>query len=262
MSMTELSVIHPEARIGANVEIGPFCSIGGKVEIGDGCRIGPHVTLFDYVKIGRNCEIFPGAVLGGVPQDLKFSGEETWVEIGDNNVIRECVTINRGTAASGKFTTRIGDDNLIMCYVHIAHDCRIGNHCILSGKTGLAGETDIDDWAILGGGVLVHQFTRIGSHSMIGGGCVVTKDIPPYTLVGRNPLSFEGINLVGLRRRGFHAEEIETIRGIYKQLYDAGLNVSDACASIEERFAPGVHRDTILEFIRRSSRGIVRQVKD
>ena len=262
MTAHPLSVIHPDAKIGKNVEIGPFTTIAANVEIGDGCKIGPNVTIFDYVRMGRDCQVFPGAVLGGLPQDLKFEGEESYVEIGDCNVIRECVTINRGTAASGKSVTRVGDHNLIMCYVHIAHDCRIGNHCILSGKTGLAGETDIDDWAILGGGVLAHQFTHIGTHAMIGGGCIVIKDVPPYSLVGRSPIAFEGVNLVGLRRRGFSNDEIEQIREIYKTIYDVGLNVSDACRSIEAAFPESPQRDAILSFIRNSSRGIVRRNRE
>ena len=256
--MNSMSFIHPEAKIGANVEIGPFCYIDKNVEIGDGCRIGPHATIFEHVRLGRDCQVWPGAVLGGVPQDLKFDGEESYVEIGDRNVIRECVTINRGTAASGKFTTRVGSDNLIMCYVHIAHDCCIGNHCIISGKAGLAGEVDIDDWAIIGGGALLHQFTHMGTHSMLGGGCVLTKDVPPYALAGRNPVAFEGVNLVGLRRRGFSHEQIEEIRRIYKIIYNDGLNVSDACRVVDQTIDQSELREVILSFVRGSSRGIIR----
>ncbi len=256
--MNSMSFIHPQAKIGTGVEIGPFCYIDKNVEIGNGCRIGPHVTIFEHVRMGRDCQVWPGAVLGGVPQDLKFAGEESYVEIGERNMIREFVTIHRGTAASGKLTTRVGDDNLIMCYVHIAHDCRIGNHCILSGKAGLAGEVDVDDWAIVGGGALLHQFTHLGSHAMLGGGCILTKDVPPYALAGRNPVSFEGVNLVGLRRRGFTHEQIEEIRRIYRIIYNDGLNVSDACRVVEQTIDSSELRETILSFVRGSSRGIIR----
>lgn len=252
------SYIHPDAKIGKDVEIGPFCYIAANVEIGDGCKIGPHATIYDYVKMGRNCSVFPGAVIGAIPQDLKFEGEETWVEIGDNTTIRECATINRGTAASGKYKTVVGSDCLIMSYVHIAHDCKVGNHCIFSSFTGLAGETDVDDWAILGGGALVHQFSHIGAHSMIGGGNTVTKDVPPYVLAGRNPVEYEGINLIGLRRRGFDNATIEEIKNIYRVIYAKGITVSEACAKVAETFPQSEHRDAILNFITASKRGIIK----
>ncbi|MCQ2137277.1 MAG: acyl-ACP--UDP-N-acetylglucosamine O-acyltransferase [Bacteroidales bacterium] len=251
------SYIHPDAKIGKDVEIGPFCYIAANVEIGDGCKIGPHATIYDYVKMGKGCSVFPGAVIGAIPQDLKFEGEETWVEIGDNTTIRECATINRGTAASGKYKTVVGSDCLIMSYVHIAHDCRVGNHCIFSSFTGLAGETDVDDWAILGGGALVHQFSHIGAHAMIGGGNTVTKDVPPYVLAGRNPVMFEGINLVGLRRRGFDAATIEEIKEMYRIIYGPGT-VAEACARIAGAFPQSEHRDNILNFITASKRGIIK----
>ena len=253
------SYIHPDAKIGKDVEIGPFCYIAANVEIGDGCKIGPHATIYDYVKMDRECQVFPGAVIGAVPQDLKFEGEETWVEIGARTTIRECATINRGTAASGKYKTVVGNDCLIMSYVHIAHDCRVGDHCIFSSFTGLAGETDVDDWAILGGGALVHQFTHIGAHAMIGGGNTVTKDVPPYVLAGRNPVVFEGINLVGLRRRGFSNEVISEIKDIYHLVYDGGMTVSLACEKVLEVFPQSDHRDAIISFIKASSRGIIKR---
>ena len=202
--------------------------------------------------------MFPGAVLGAVPQDLKFQGEETWVEIGDNTVIRECATVNRGTAASGKYLTKVGSDCLLMSYVHVAHDCRIGDHCIFSSFSGIAGEVDVDDWAIVGGGTMVHQFTRIGAHAMVGGASGVAKDIPPYVITGRNPAVFEGVNLIGLRRRGFSTEVINEIGSIYRLIYNSGLNVSDACRQVRELFPESVHRDRILRFIEASRRGIVR----
>lgn len=256
--MENSSFIHPNAKIGKNVEIGPFCYIAENVIIGDNCKIGPHATIYDYVRMGHDCNVFPGAVVGAIPQDLKFEGEETWVEIGNFTTIRECATINRGTAASGKFKTVIGDNCLIMSYVHIAHDCHIGNNCIFSSYTGLAGETDVDDWAICGGGALVHQFSHIGTHAMVGGASGVNKDVPPYAIVSRNPLVFEGVNIIGLRRRGFTNEQIEQIRDIYRVILESGLNVSDACAKVEAEFAQTNERDTILKFIKGSSRGIVK----
>ena len=250
--------VHPNAKIGRNVEIGPFSYISEKVEIGDDCWIGPNVTIFDYVRIGNGCRIFPGAVVGAIPQDLKYDGEESWVEVGNNTTIRECATINRGTAASGKYLTKVVDNCLIMSYVHIAHDCRVGNNCIFSSYAAIAGETDVDDWAILGGGALCHQFSKIGCHAMVGGASAVNKDIPPYTMVSRNPVAYEGINIVGLRRRGFSNQDIEEIRDIYRTIYGSDLNVSDACQKIEENFPDSDHKRIILDFIRNSKRGIVR----
>ncbi len=253
-----LATVSPNARLGEDVKVGPYVFIDDNVEIGDGSVIYPHSTIFPYVKMGKGAKVFPGAVVGAIPQDLKFDGEVTWVEIGDNVTIRECATINRGTAASGKGVTRIGSDTLLMSYVHVAHDCRVGNHCILVSYVGIAGETDVDDWAILGGSTVVHQFSHIGTHAMVGGGSRVTKDIPPYSLCGRDPICFAGINLVGLRRRGFDGEVIRNIRDIYDTLYYQGLNISDACAKVEAGFPQSGERDEILSFIRASKRGIVR----
>lgn len=253
-----LATVSPNARLGEDVKVGPYVFIDDNVEIGDGSVIYPHSTIFPYVKMGRGTKVFPGAVVGAIPQDLKFDGEVTWVEIGDNVTIRECATINRGTAASGKGVTSIGDDTLLMSYVHVAHDCRVGKHCILVSYVGIAGETDVDDWAILGGSTVVHQFTRIGTHAMVGGGSRVTKDIPPYSLCGRDPICFAGINLVGLRRRGFDSDVIRNIKDIYDTLYYQGFNISDACARVEAGFPQSPERDAILSFIRESKRGIVR----
>lgn len=250
--------IHPDAKIGKNVTIEPFAYIAANVEIGDGCWIGPHAVIFDHVKLGKECQVFPGAVVGAIPQDLKFEGEESFVEIGDRTVIRECATINRGTAASGKRLTKIGDDCLIMSYAHIAHDCRIGNRCIVVSHAGLAGETDLADWAIIGGGTMIHQFSRIGAHAMVGGASAVNKDIPPFILASRNPIKYEGVNIIGLRRRGFSNEAIEEIRECYRIIYESGHNVSEACAVIAERFPESENAKMILEFIAGSSRGIVR----
>lgn len=253
-----LATVHPGARLADSVEVGPYAYIDDNVEIGEGTRILPHATIFPYVKIGRDCNVFPGAVVGAIPQDLKFDGEVTYVEIGDRVNIRECATINRGTAASGKGVTKIGSDTLIMSYAHIAHDCRVGNHCILVSYVGIAGETDVDDWAIIGGGTKVHQFTKIGAHAMIGGGCTVNKDIPPYSLCGRIPLCFAGVNIVGLRRRGFDSDVIRNIKDIYDTLYYQGYNISDACDRVDIGFPDSVEKRTILDFIKSSKRGIVR----
>ena len=252
------ATVAPGAKLGENVEVGPYAVIYDNVEIGDGTVIYPHATIFEYVKMGRDCAVFPGAVVGAVPQDLKFEGEVTWVEIGDRVTIRECATINRGTAASGKRVTKVGNDTLIMSYVHVAHDCCVGNHCILVSYVGIAGETQVDDWAILGGSTVVHQFSHIGKHAMVGGGSKVNKDIPPYALCGREPVCFAGVNLVGLRRRGFDPDVIRNIRDIYDTLYFQGLNISDACAKIEAGFPDSPEKEEILNFIRNSKRGIVR----
>ncbi|MBQ3765277.1 MAG: acyl-ACP--UDP-N-acetylglucosamine O-acyltransferase [Bacteroidales bacterium] len=256
-----LATVHPSAILGDGVEIGPYVFIDANVEIGDGCKILPHATLFSYVKMGRDCTVFPGAVVGAVPQDLKFEGEESWVEIGDRVTIRECATINRGTKASGKMVTKVGSDTLIMSYVHIAHDCTVGDHCILVSHSAFAGETDIEDWAIVGGGTLAHQFSRIGTHAMIGAGFKIVKDIPPYVLAGREPVCFEGVNRVGLSRRGFTEDQINEIKDIYDTLYFKGMNVSDAMAYIEQNFAQTPERDTILRFIRNSKRGIIPKIR-
>ena len=253
-----LATVHPDAKLGDNVEVGPYAYIAANVEIGDGCKILPHATIFDYVKMGKNCTVFPGAVIGAIPQDLKFDGEVTYVEIGDNVNIRECATINRGTKASGKGVTKIGSNTLLMSYTHVAHDCTVGEHCILVSYVGIAGETDVDDWAILGGGTMAHQFSKIGKHAMVGGGSKINKDIPPFILCGRDPITFAGINIVGLRRRGFTSDQIRNIKDIYDIIYSSGMNVSDACARVEIGFPQSEERDTILNFIRNSKRGIIR----
>ncbi len=256
----ELTKIHPDARLAAGVVVEPFTTIAKNVEIGEGTWIGPNVTIMENVKIGKNCQIFPGAVIGAVPQDLKFQGEETHVEIGDNVIIRECVTINRGTAASGKYKTIVGNSCLLMSYVHIAHDCVIGSNVILASYTGLAGEVEVQDWAIIGGKTGTHQFTRIGAHVMVSGGSLVGKDIPPYMIAGHLPLSYGGVNRIGLRRRGFSNEVINGIHDVYRIIYQSNLNITDACAKVEEEVPQSAERDTILQFIRSSKRGIIKGV--
>lgn len=256
MNISPLAVVHPKAQIGQNTTIEPFVVIEEDVIIGDNCRIYPQVVILNGARIGNNCNIFPGAVIAGIPQDLKFKGEKTTAEIGNNTTIRECVTVNRGTAAKGK--TVVGDHCLIMAYSHIAHDCNLKNHLIIGNATQLAGEVEVDDYAIVSGGSLVHQFVRISQHVMIQGGSRVGKDIPPYTLIGREPILYCGINIVGLRRRGFTNDQVFLIQDIYRTLYTRGLNNSQAIKAIETEYQPCHERDLILNFIKSSERGIVR----
>jgi len=250
-----LSEVHPDAIIGEGVVIGPFVTIDQDVMIGDGTKIETNAVIYEGTRIGSNCRIFPGAVLGAVPQDLKFIGEYTTTEIGNNTTIREYVTINRGTIAEGK--TVIGSNCLIMAYVHIAHDCIVGDHVILVNNVNLAGEVKVEDWAILGGMTGVHQFCTIGKHAMISGGSLVRKDIPPFIKAGREPVSYAGINSVGLRRRDFSRETINEIQNIYRFIYQKGANTSDALAIIEKEMTASVERDEILHFIHNSKRGII-----
>lgn len=252
----QLAIVHPEAKIGENVEIGPFSVIDRDVEIGDGTVIMNNVTVMNGARIGRNCRIFPGAVISGIPQDLKFKGEETVAIIGDNTTLRECVTVNRGTASKGK--TVVGSNCLIMAYSHIAHDCIVGNYVIISNASQIAGEVIIDDHAVIGGGSLVHQFCHIGPHVMIQGGSKINKDIPPFVKAARDPIAYTGINIIGLRRRNFSPEDINVIQEIYRYLYLSQLNVSDALDRIEAEIPQSDIRDQILSFARASQRGILR----
>lgn len=254
--ISPLSCIHPDAVIGENVEIGPFVTIDRDVIIGDGCVIEANATICRYTKLGKNCHVFPSAVIGAIPQDLKFRGEETWAVIGDNCVLRECVTVHRGTASKGQ--TLIGNNNLIMAYCHVAHDCILHDNIIMSNATQLAGEVEIDDFAILGGGSLVHQFSHIGCHSMIQGGSRVNKDVPPFAVVAREPVEFCGINSVGMNRRGFTPEQIHTVQEVYRLIYKSGMNTTQALNHIEATMPQSVERDLVLAFIRTSTRGIVK----
>ncbi len=251
-----LSYVHSEAKIAQNVVIEPFVTVSKNVEIGEGTWLGPHVTIMEGTKIGKNCRIFPGAVIGAVPQDLKFKGEETFVEIGDNTTIREYVTINRGTKARGQ--TVVGSNCLLMAYVHIAHDCIVGNNCILVNGVAVAGEVTIDDWAIIGGLSAIHQFVRIGAHVMISGGSLVRKDVPPFVKAAREPLSYVGINSIGLRRRSFSSETIKEIQEIYRILYVQNNSISHAKEIIETQLPATRERDEILTFIEKSKRGIMK----
>ncbi|PTN07320.1 acyl-ACP--UDP-N-acetylglucosamine O-acyltransferase [Mangrovibacterium marinum] len=251
-----LSYVHPESQVADNVVIEPFVTVDKDVIIGEGTRIGSNVTILPGTRIGKNCRIFPGAVIGAVPQDLKFKGEYTTVEIGDNTTIRECVTVNRGTTARGK--TVIGSNCLIMAYVHVAHDCLVGNHVILVNSTQLAGEVTVDDWAIIGGMSAVHQFVHIGTHVMISGGSLVRKDVPPFVKAGREPLSYVGINSIGLRRRAFNNDQIRDVQEIYRYIYQKGLNTTQAIEIIEAEMSATPERDEILMFVKDSKRGIIR----
>lgn len=251
-----LAYIHREAKIARNVVIEPFVTISKNVEIEEGTWIGSNVTIMEGARIGKNVKIFPGAVVSAVPQDLKFGGEDTILEVGDNTVIRECVTLNRGTDATNK--TVIGKNCLIMAYTHVAHDCVIGDNCILVNAVQLAGHVTIDDWAIVGGAAAVHQFVNIGAHTMVSGGSLVRKDVPPYTKAGREPLSYAGINSIGLRRRGFSNEKIAEIQEIYRYIFLKGLNNSKALDLLELEMTPSKERDEIINFFRNSDRGVMK----
>lgn len=251
-----LAYIHPAAKIDPSVVIDPFVTIDQNVEIGPGCRIGSNVTIMEGARIGSNVTIFPGAVISAIPQDLKFRGEETTAIIGDNTTIRECVTVNRGTAAKGK--TCVGANCLIMAYSHVAHDCVVGNNVIISNASQLAGEVVVDDFAVIGGGTLVHQFCHLGTHVMIQGGALINKDIPPFVKAAREPISYVGVNSIGLRRRGFTSDQIRDIQEVYRYLYLSRLNVTDALERIEAELPATPERDEIILFIKNSKRGIIR----
>ncbi len=255
-TVSNLAFVHPEAKLGENIIVEPFAFVDRNTEIGDGTHLMSHSTILNGARIGKNCTIFPHATIAGVPQDLKFQGEDTTAEVGDNTIVRECATVNRGTASRGK--TVVGNDCLIMAYSHVAHDCILRNNIILGNATQLAGEVEIDDYAIISGGTLIHQFTRIGAHAMIQGGSKIPKDIPPFVLVGREPIVFMGLNVVGLRRRGFTSEQINSMQEIYRYIYQTGNNVSQATGKIEKELPETNERNHILEFIRSSTRGIVR----
>ena len=251
-----LAYVNPGANIADTVVIEPFVTIHKNVEIGEGTWIGSNVTIMEGARIGKNCKIFPGAVISAIPQDLKYKGEETTTEIGDNTTIRECVTVNKGTAAKNK--TIVGNNCLLMAYSHIAHDTIVGDNVIIGNGSQIAGEVIIHDYAILSGLVAVHQFVNIGPHVMISGGSLVRKDVPPYTKAAREPLSYEGVNSIGLRRRGFTSEKIAEIQEIYRNLYLRGLNNAKALTKIETEMPATQERDEIISFIRASDRGVMK----
>ena len=251
-----LAYVHPQAKIARNVVIEPFTTIHANVEIGSGTWIGSNVTIMEGARIGKNCRIFPGAVISAIPQDLKFEGEDSLAVIGDNTTIRECVTVNRGTNASGQ--TKIGNNVLIMATAHIAHDCVIGDNAIVVNGVALAGHVIIGKHAIIGGLAAIHQFIHIGDHAMVSGGALVRKDVPPYTKAAKEPLSYVGINSIGLRRRGFSTEKIREIQNIYRILYQKNYNNTQAMEKIEAEMEATSERDEILLFIRNSQRGIMK----
>lgn len=251
-----LAYIHPGAKIATNVVVEPFTTIHNDVKIGSGTWIGSNVTIMEGARIGSNCRIFPGAVISAIPQDLKFEGEDSLAIIGDNTTIRECVTVNRGTKALGK--TQIGDNCLIMATSHIAHDCVIGNNCILANGSIIAGHVTIGDFAILSGLVAVHQFIHIGEHAMVSGGSLVRKDVPPFIKAGKEPISYIGINSIGLRRRGFDTDKIREIQNVFRLLYQKNYNTTQALEKIEAEMEATKERDQIILFIKNSQRGIMK----
>jgi len=251
-----LAYVHPGAKIANNVVIEPFVTISNNVIIGEGSWIGSNVTIMEGARIGKNCNIYPGAVISAPPQDLKYSGEETLTIVGDNTTIRECVTINRGT--TDRMQTSIGSNCLIMAYSHIAHDCKVGNYCVFSNNSTLAGHITIGDYVILAGMTAIHQFCSVGDHAFISGGSLVRKDVPPYVKAAREPLSYVGINSVGLRRRGFSAEKIREIQDIYRTLYQKNYNTTQAAEILEAEMEVTPERDDILQFIKDSQRGIMK----
>ncbi len=254
--ISKLAYVSAEATIGEGVVIEPFSTIYGDVVIGDRTKIHPNVTLYPGTRIGTDCEIFPGAVIGVIPQDLKFDGEYTTVEIGNNTRIRECVTIHRGT--KDKWKTSIGDNCLLMTYVHIAHDCQIGNNVILASYTGLSGHVQIDDYAILEGKVAAQQFAHIGAHAFIGGASLIRKDVPPFIKAAREPLTFAGVNSVGLRRRGYSDEQVREIEDIYRILYVQNNNITKGLEAVRDQMQDSPLRQMILDFVETSDKGIIR----
>ncbi len=256
MSRFPLANVHPAAKIGNNVVIEPFATVQADVVIDDNSWIGGGAIVWDGARLGKNVKIFPGASVSSIPQDLKFAGEKTETHIGDNTVIREYVTISRGT--TDKMKTVIGKNCLLMAYVHVAHDCLIGNNCILVNTVQVAGHVTIEDWAIIGGASALHQFVKVGAHVMLSGGSLVRKDVPPYTKAAREPLSYAGINTVGLRRRGFTSEKINEIQEIYRYVFMKGMNNTKALELVESSVAPSLERDYIVNFIKTSERGIMK----
>ena len=256
--ISDQAFIHPDASLGKDVRVDPFAYIAGDVVIGDGSWIGPNATVLDGARMGSNCKVFPGAVISAIPQDLKFAGEITTTEIGDNCTFREGATINRGTVAFGK--TLMGNNCLMMANSHVAHDCIIGNNCILVNNVLLGGEVHVDDYVVMGGGSAAHQFTRVGAHAMISGGAMFKKDIPPYSTIKNDPVGFIGLNKVGLRRRGFTQQKIDEIEGIYKVIYFSGRNISQAIQYLKDNFKATDELNYIIDFISNSKRGILKSV--
>jgi len=254
-TISPLAVVHPGAVIGEDVTISPFAIVEEGATVGNGVTIHPNAHIWGCAEIGEGSTVYNGASIGAPPQDLKYAGEPAVVVVGARTTIRECVTIHRGTTATGR--TSVGNDCLLMAYSHVAHDCVVGNHVILANGVQLGGHARVDDWAIIGGLSGVHQFERVGAHAMIGACFRVMKDVPPFVLAGNQPLSFNGINVIGLRRRGFSDAAIESINETYRLLYRSGLNVSDAVERIRAEIVPNEHTNLILDFIAGSRRGII-----
>ncbi len=254
--ISPLAYIAGTAKIGANVIIEPFAVVHDNVVIGDNTHIHSNVAIYPGTTIGKDCQIFPGAVIGPVPQDLKFVGEDTRVEIGNNTVIRECVTIHRAT--QDKWVTRVGDNCLLMAYVHVAHDCQIGNNVILASYVGLSGHVEIDDFAILEGSVVAQQFQKIGKHAFVAGATLIRKDVPPYVKAAREPISFAGVNSIGLRRRGFSDEKVREIEDVYRTLFVLNNSISKGVSAIKETMPNSEVAKEIIAFIEASEKGIIR----
>ncbi|MEG1554154.1 MAG: acyl-ACP--UDP-N-acetylglucosamine O-acyltransferase [Rikenellaceae bacterium] len=254
--ISNLAYVHPDAQIGKNVVIEPFAYVAGDVIIGDDTYLAPNAVILDGARIGKGCKIHSGAVISGTPQDLKFKGEKTLAVLGDNCTVREAATINRGTAAKGQ--TILGNNCLVMAYAHVAHDCEIGDNVILVNNVSIAGEVVIGNWVILGGHSAIHQFVRIGDHAMTAGGALVGKDIPPYVMAGHLVSDYKGINSIGLKRRGFTSDDINTIQSIYRILMSEGLNTTQACEEVQREIPDCKYKTEILEFVVSSKRGIMR----
>ena len=255
-NISPLAHVDPQAQIGANVEVAAFAFIGPNVTVGAGAWIGPHATVLGDTTVGEECKLFPGCVIGADSQDLKYKGEPTTVEIGPRTSIRECVTIHKAT--TDKMVTRVGSDCLIMAYVHIAHDVQVGDHVILANSCNVAGHVVIEDHVIIEGMVGIQQFVRIGKHAFIAGGSLVRKNVPPYIKAAREPLSYIGINGIGLRRRGFDIDRIQSIEDIYRTLYVLNNNMTQAVKAAELELPTSDDKDTVLSFIRQSDKGIIR----
>ncbi|MGH7446704.1 MAG: acyl-ACP--UDP-N-acetylglucosamine O-acyltransferase [Longimicrobiales bacterium] len=248
------AIVDESVELGTDVDVGPYTVIGANVVIGDGTRIGPHVVIERDTHIGSECRVHPGAVLGGDPQDLKYTGESALLVIGDRTVVRECVTLNRGTAARGR--TGIGSDCLIMAYAHVAHDCIIGDHVVIANAVNMGGHCDIGDWVVVGGVTAIHQFVQIGAHAFVGGSSAVRKDVPPFVKAAGDPLRLYGLNSVGLQRRGFTDQERAQLRRAYRLLFQSKLNLREALGATRLELDSTLHVDTLLDFIERSERGV------
>jgi UDP-N-acetylglucosamine acyltransferase len=249
------AIVNPDAKVGDNLIVGPYAIIEDDVEIGDNCNIGPHSVIYSGARIGNRVKIFQGASVSNLPQDLKFTDEPTQFYIGDDTVIREFATLHRGTKDTGK--SQVGKNCLIMAYAHIPHDCEVGNNSIVANAVQIAGHTHFGDWVIIGGGTVIHQFCIVGEHAMIGGGLRITQDVPPYILTSGEPAVFAGLNSVGLRRRGFKAEDIQVLKEVYRLIYNKSFNVSQAVKMIDEKFGDNIYAQKVLNFISRSKRGLI-----